>query len=51
MTLLVGLDTARSSSSMLALSAQLANSLETDLVVAAVVASAWPHSSASVDHE
>ncbi|MFD6698184.1 MULTISPECIES: universal stress protein [unclassified Microbacterium] len=51
MTLLVGLDTARRSSSMLALAAQLANSLETDLVVAAVVASAWPHSRASVDHE
>ncbi|MFJ4165994.1 universal stress protein [Microbacterium sp. NPDC089698] len=51
MTLLVGLDTARRSSSVLALAAQLANSLDTDLVVAAVVSSAWPPSRASVDHE
>ncbi len=51
MTLLVGLDTARRSSSVLALAAQLANSLDTDLVVAAVVASAWPLSRASVDQE
>ena len=51
MTLLVGLDTARRSSSVLALAAQLANSLDTDLVVAAVVSSAWPLSRASVDQE
>ncbi|WP_295033655.1 universal stress protein [uncultured Microbacterium sp.] len=51
MTLLVGVDTGRRSTAVLALAAQLANSLDTDLVVAAVVASPWPPSRASVDHE
>ncbi|SDL88360.1 universal stress protein [Microbacterium azadirachtae] len=51
MSVLVGVDTGRRSESVLALAAQLANSLQTDLVVAAVVASAWPPSRASVDHE
>ena len=40
MSVLVGVDTGRRSESVLALAAQLANSLQTDLVVAAVVASA-----------
>jgi len=51
MSLLVGIDPSRRSSSVLALAAQLANSLGTDLVVAAVVTTAWPPSRASIDHE
>lgn len=51
MSLLVGVDTGRRSSSMLALAAQLANSLDTDLVVAAVVGTAWAPLRGGVDHE
>jgi len=51
MSVLVGIDPSRRSASVLALAAQLANSLRTDLVVAAVVTAAWPPSRASVDHE
>jgi nucleotide-binding universal stress UspA family protein len=51
MSVLVGVDTGRRSASVLALAAELANSLQTDLVVAAVVATVWPPSRASVDHE
>ncbi|MGN8025021.1 universal stress protein [Microbacterium sp. 22242] len=52
MSLLVGVDPARRSSSALTLGAQLANSLGTDLVVAAVVSGSWPHPHArGADHE
>ncbi|WP_433585198.1 universal stress protein [Microbacterium hydrocarbonoxydans] len=51
MSLLVGVDTGRRSSSVLTLAAQLAYSLETDLVVAAVVGSAWAPLRGGVDHE
>ncbi|MET9329233.1 universal stress protein [Tsukamurella sp. NPDC003166] len=51
MSLLVGVDTGRRSASALALAAQLANSLDTDLIVATVVASAWPPLRGNVDHE
>ncbi|NMO00266.1 universal stress protein [Gordonia sp. TBRC 11910] len=51
MSLLVGVDTGRRSSAALALAAQLANSLDTDLIVAAVIASAWPPMRGNVEHE
>jgi len=51
MSVLVGVDPARRSASALSLGALLANSLGTDLVVAAVVATAWPPSRARIDHE
>ena len=51
MSLLVGVDTGRRSSSVLVLAAQLAHSLDTDLIVATVIASAWPPMRGNVDHE
>ncbi|KXO95894.1 universal stress protein [Tsukamurella pseudospumae] len=51
MSLLVGVDTGRRSASGLALAAQLATSLDTDLIVATVIASAWPPLRGNVDHE